>query len=108
MKHTRVVVTHYGGPDALHVIQEECPEPKTGEVRVRVHAAGVAMPDVMAREGVHPETPKVPYTPGWDLIGEVERLGTDVSGLERGQIVAAMPGGGRKPVRFTGSSRPER
>ena len=43
--------------DALRVVEEECPEPKAGEVRVRVLAAGVALPDVMAREGVHPETP---------------------------------------------------
>jgi NADPH2:quinone reductase len=45
----------------------------------------------MARQGIHPETPPVPYTPGWDLVGEVERLGNGVSGLEPGQIVAAMP-----------------
>jgi NADPH2:quinone reductase len=45
----------------------------------------------MAREGIHPETPRVPYTPGWDLVGEVDRLGSGVSGIERGQIVAAMP-----------------
>src|SRR5499426_3816039 len=91
MRHTRVIVTHYGGPDALRVVEEECPEPKNGEVRVRVLAAGVALPDIMARQGVHPETPAVPYTPGWDLVGEVERLGDGVSGLEPGQVVAAMP-----------------
>jgi NADPH:quinone reductase-like Zn-dependent oxidoreductase len=91
MKHRRVIVTHYGGPEALQVVEEECPEPKCGEVRVRVIAAGVSMPDIMAREGVHPETPRVPYTPGWDLVGEVERLGMGVSGVEPGQIVAAMP-----------------
>jgi NADPH2:quinone reductase len=45
----------------------------------------------MAREGVHPETPAVPYTPGWDLVGEVDRLGDGTSGIEPGQIVAAMP-----------------
>src|SRR5262252_4044325 len=45
----------------------------------------------MAREGTHPETPPVPFTPGWDLVGEVERLGDRVSGIESGQIVAAMP-----------------
>src|SRR4051812_7330230 len=49
------------------------------------------MPDIMAREGVHPETPAVPYTPGWDLVGEVDRLGTGVGEIEPGQIVAAMP-----------------
>jgi len=91
MRHTRIIVTRYGGPEALRVVEEECPEPQTGEVRVRVLAAGVSMPDIMAREGIHPETPRVPYTPGWDLVGEVERLGKDVSGLEPGQIVAAMP-----------------
>jgi NADPH:quinone reductase-like Zn-dependent oxidoreductase len=91
MKNTRVVVTHYGGPDALRVVEEECPEPKAGEVRVRVLAAGVSLPDVMAREGVHPETPPVPFTPGWDLVGVVDRLGAGASGIEPGQVVAAMP-----------------
>ena len=91
MKHTRIIVTRYGGPEALQVLEEECPEPKDGEVRVRVRAAGVSLPDIMAREGVHPETPPVPYTPGWDLVGEVDRLGHGVSGIEPGQIVAAMP-----------------
>jgi len=64
VKHTRIIVTHYGGPEALQVVEEECPEPKEGEVRVRVLAAGVALPDIMAREGIHPETPPVPFTPG--------------------------------------------
>src|SRR5215467_11053246 len=91
MKHTRIIVTHYGGPDALEVLEEECPEPKRGEVRVRVLAAGVALPDVMAREGIHPETPRVPFTPGWDLVGVVDRLGDGVSGLEPGALVAALP-----------------
>ena len=91
MRHTRIIVTHYGGPDALRVIEEECPEPKNGEVRVRVLAAGVSLPDIMAREGVHPETPAVPFTPGWDLVGVVDRLGTGTSGIEPGQIVAALP-----------------
>ena len=91
MKQTRIIVTHYGGPDALQVLEEECPEPKDGEVRVKVLAAGVSLPDIMAREGIHPETPPVPFTPGWDLVGAVDRLGDGVSGIEPGQIVAAMP-----------------
>ncbi|UVT16116.1 MAG: zinc-binding dehydrogenase [Nitrospira sp.] len=91
MKHRRVIVTHYGGPDALQLIEEECPEPKHGEARVKVLAAGVSLPDLMMREGIHPETPPVPFTPGWDLVGVVDRLGQSVSGLESGQIVAALP-----------------
>ena len=91
MKHTRIIVTHYGGPEALRVLEEECPVPGVGEVRVRVQAAGVCLPDIMARQGIHPETPRVPFTPGWDLVGVVDRLGEAVSGVEPGQIVAAMP-----------------
>ena len=91
MRITRVVVTRYGGPEVLRVAEEECPEPKAGEVRVRVLAAGVSLPDVMMREGMHPETPRLPFTPGWDLVGVVDRLGAGVSGLEPGQIVAALP-----------------
>jgi NADPH2:quinone reductase len=91
MRHARIVVTRYGGPDALALLEEERPEPKAGEVRVKVLAAGVSLPDVMAREGIHPETPPLPFTPGWDLVGAVDRLGDGVAGIEPGQIVAALP-----------------
>jgi NADPH:quinone reductase len=91
MRHTRIVVTRYGGPDVLEVLEEECPVPRGHEVLLRVLAAGVAMPDIMAREGLHPETPHVPYTPGWDLVGVVEQIGQQTSGIESGQIYAAMP-----------------
>ena len=91
MRHTRIIVTHYGGPDVLRAVEEECPEPKVGEVRVRMLSAGVSLPDVMMREGVHPETPRLPFTPGWDLVGVVDRLGVGTSGIELGQKVAALP-----------------
>src|SRR5262249_19037460 len=91
MRHTRVIVTQYGGPGALRVIEEECPEPKSGEVRVRVLAAGVSLPDLLMREGVYPEKPRLPFTPGWDLVGVADRLGAGISGIEPGHIVAALP-----------------
>jgi NADPH2:quinone reductase len=91
VRHKRIIVSHYGGPDELRVVEEECPEPKRGEARVRVLAAGVALPDVMMREGIHPETPRLPFTPGWDLVGMVDRLGDGVSGIQAGQTVAALP-----------------
>ncbi|WP_227746784.1 medium chain dehydrogenase/reductase family protein [Paraburkholderia franconis] len=87
----RIIVTHYGGPDVLRVIEEECPEPKDGEVRVKVLTAGVSLPDLMMREGIHPETPRVPFTPGWDLVGVVDRIGSGVWGVESGQMIAALP-----------------
>jgi len=88
---SRIVVARYGGPEELRLVEGECPEPKVGEARVRVLAAGVSLPDVMARQGVHPETPRVPFTPGWDLVGVVDQLGVNVSGIEPGETVAALP-----------------
>ena len=91
MGHKRIIVSRYGGPDELRVVEEERPEPQDAEVRVRVLAAGVSLPDVLMREGVHPETPPLPFTPGWDLVGVVDRLGDGIAGLEPGQRVAALP-----------------
>ena len=81
------------GPAAQVLRLGELPDPvpAAGEVRVRVLAAGVSLPDVMMREGIHPETPALPFTPGWDLVGEVDRLGDGVSGFEPGDRVAALP-----------------
>ena len=43
MKRTRIVVAGYGGAEQLHVVDDECPEPKGGEVRVRVLAARMSL-----------------------------------------------------------------
>jgi NADPH:quinone reductase-like Zn-dependent oxidoreductase len=91
MRHARVIVTQYGGPEVITLLEEDVPAPEAREVRVKVLAAGVGLPDILAREGVHPETPRLPYTPGWDLVGVIEQLGAGVTGLEPGQTVAAMP-----------------
>jgi NADPH2:quinone reductase len=91
MRHKRVVVTRYGGPEVITTIEEDIPAPAAGEIRVKVRAAGVSLPDVLAREGAHPETPRVPYTPGWDLVGTVDQLGAGATGFKLGQTVAAMP-----------------
>jgi len=91
MKHKRVIVTHYGGPESIQIIEEQCPDAKAGEARIRVLNAGVSLPDIMARQGIHPETPRVPFTPGWDLVGVVDQLGDGVTDVSLGQVVAAMP-----------------
>jgi NADPH2:quinone reductase len=75
----------------LEIREEELPEPGLGEVRVRILATGVSLPDLMMREGVHPEAPRPPFTPGWDLVGVVDKLGVGAYALETGQMVAALP-----------------
>jgi NADPH2:quinone reductase len=91
MKHHRVVVTRHGGPDVLQMVEEDLPEPGAGEVRVKVLAAGVSAYDLMLRRsGSLPGTPRVPYTPGEDIVGVVDKLGEGVSTVELGQTVAGF------------------
>jgi len=89
MRHRRVVVSRHGGPEVLQVIEEEIPEPRAGEVRAKVLAAGVSAYDLMfRRSGKLPGTPRVPFTLGGDVVGLVDKLGVGVSTLALGQMVA--------------------
>ena len=91
MKNTRVIVNRPGGSEVLQVISEKLPEPRVGECRLRILAAGVSYADLLMREGVHPETPSAPFTPGWDLVGIVDKVGDGCLAYEPGQMVAALP-----------------
>ena len=91
VRYKRVVISRLGGPEVLEVREEELPEPGLGEVRVRILATGVSLPDILMREGVHPEAPSPPFTPGWDLVGVVDKPGVGAYALEPGQMVAALP-----------------
>ncbi|HET7272612.1 MAG TPA: hypothetical protein VFI90_16185, partial [Rubrobacter sp.] len=51
MRYKRVVISRLGGPEVLEVREEELPEPGLGEVRVRILATGVSLPDILMREG---------------------------------------------------------
>jgi NADPH:quinone reductase-like Zn-dependent oxidoreductase len=94
-KHRRIVVTQHGGPEVLQVVEEDLPEPRAGEARVKVLAAGISAYDLMLRRsGSLPGTPPVPYTPGEDIVGVVDKLGEGTSGLKEGQTVAGYPRGG--------------
>jgi NADPH2:quinone reductase len=89
MKNHRVVVSRHGGPEVLQVVEEELPEPRAGEVRVKVLAAGISGYDLMFRtSGRLPGTPSVPFTLGEDIVGVVDKLGEGVSTVEPGQTVA--------------------
>ncbi|MGJ0508168.1 MAG: alcohol dehydrogenase catalytic domain-containing protein [Methylocystis sp.] len=81
MKSLRVVVRRHGGPEVFETIEEQAPEPEPGrsEVRVRVLVAGVSFAEMLMREGLHPEKTNLPFTPGWDIVGVVEKLGDDAS-----------------------------
>ncbi len=89
MRYRRVLAERPGAPDVLKVVEEEVPEPRPGEIRIRVEAAGVAFGDVMRRSGLQPGQ-RFPFTPGYDVVGTVDALGAGVSGLAVGDRVAAL------------------
>ncbi len=91
MQNTRVLVPHPGGPEVLQVISEELPEPRAGTYRLKILASGVSYADLLMREGVHIETPQGPFTPGWDLVGVVDKAGDGCLAYKPGQMVAALP-----------------
>src|SRR5437867_8839981 len=86
----RVVIDHFGGPEVLQVVEEDDPRPGPGEVRVRVLAAGVSFSDALLRAGIYLGGPKPPFTPGYELVGVVEELGSGCSRLQVGDRVAAL------------------
>ena len=71
----------------MEVVTEDLPEPRSGEVRVKTLAAGVSGYDLMLRKHWFPGV-KPPYTPGEDVVGVVDKLGSGVSNLELGERVA--------------------
>ncbi|MEV5612189.1 NADP-dependent oxidoreductase [Streptomyces sp. NPDC052225] len=83
-----------GGPEVLEVATVERPEPREGEVLVRVHAVGVNPVDWLARSGAAPLFGDPPFTLGWDVSGVVEAAGQDVTEFRPGDEVFGMIRGG--------------
>ena len=90
MKYKRVVISSFGGPKVLQVIEDELQEPQNGEARMKIVAAGVAWGDILKRQGLGLGV-RPPFTPGYDVVGVVDKLGENVSTLEVGQLVAGLP-----------------
>ncbi|NPV90174.1 MAG: zinc-binding dehydrogenase [Firmicutes bacterium] len=92
MRYKRVIITGFGGPEVLQVVEETAlPEPEPGEVRIKVLAAGAAFTDVMIRKGMYPDVKeKPPFSPGYDLVGVVDKLGEGMTRFKVGQRVADL------------------
>ena len=84
-----------GGPEQLKPAQRPLPQPGSGEVLLRVAAAGVNRPDVMQRQGRYPPPPGASDLPGMEVAGEIVGMDSKVSGLALGdRVTALLPGGG--------------
>ena len=70
-----VIVTKFGGPEVLDVQEAPIPEPRAGQVRIKVHASGLNYADIMQREGLYPNGPKPPFGAGFEVAGVVDAVG---------------------------------
>ena len=91
MSYQRVIIPRHGHAEVLQLVEEaELPFPNPDQVRLRVLAVGAAYTDVLIREGMYPGIPKPPFSPGYEVVGEVDQLGESVTGFALGQRVVAL------------------
>jgi len=85
-------ISRFGGPEVLQMAEESTiPEPAVGEVRIKVLAAGTGFTDTMIRRGRYPDFKgPLPFTPGYELVGIVEKVGAGVLSPREGELVADL------------------
>jgi NADPH:quinone reductase len=83
-----------GGPEALVTAERPISQPKTGELLIKVAAAGVNRPDLAQRAGSYPPPPGASDLPGLEAAGTVAAIGAGVSGWNIGDAVCALTPGG--------------
>ena len=82
-----IVVHEYGEPEVMKLEDASVPEPSDGQVLVKIEAAGVNPVDTYLRTGIHAHAPELPYTPGKDGAGVVEKTGNGVTNFKPGDRV---------------------
>src|SRR5438874_9680318 len=86
-----IVVKQPGGPEVLQLAEVPDPQPREGDLIVRVRAAGVNRADLLQRLGRYPPPPGEPETIGLEIAGEVLE---EAGGWKRGERVMALLAGG--------------
>ncbi|MFD1558112.1 NAD(P)H-quinone oxidoreductase [Paraburkholderia silviterrae] len=93
-----VEITEFGAPDVLKLTERPMPEPKAGEVLIKVSASGVNRPDVFQRKGSYAPPPGISDLPGLEVAGEIVGGTIDEKnnpfGLKLGDRVCALIAGG--------------
>lgn len=87
-----VQCVEWGAPEKLVVADVPVPEPKAGEVRVHVAAAGINFPDALIVQKKYQVQPPLPFTPGTEVAGTVDKVGEGVRHVKPGDRVIAFVG----------------
>ena len=91
---TAIAITAPGSPEVLQPVTVQVPRPTSGDVLIRVAAAGVNRPDCLQRRGLYPPPAGASQFPGWEVAGTVVDIGSAVSHIKVGDTVCALLTGG--------------
>lgn len=86
----QIFITGHGGPEKLVLREAPEPTPAAGTLRIRVKASGVNFADVLARQGLYPDAPKIPCVVGYEVSGTVDAVGAGVSAAWLGTDAFAL------------------
>jgi NADPH:quinone reductase-like Zn-dependent oxidoreductase len=87
----QIWITKYGKPETLEIRESELSLPQSGQATIRVKAAGINFADIMARKGLYPDSPRLPFVPGYEVAGVVEAVGEGVNPSWINKSVFAFP-----------------
>src|SRR5579863_10243180 len=92
MSWQHISIARFGGPEVLQLVEQPTiPEPGPGEVRIKIVAAGTGFTDTMIRRGRYPDFKgPLPFTPGYDIVGLVEKTGRGVTAPNQNQMIADL------------------
>src|SRR5258708_4364933 len=86
----QIVITRSGGIDVLKITERPDPAPAPGEALIRVRASGINFADIMARQGLYPDAPRLPAVIGYEVAGTVEAVGPETDAALLGKAVLAL------------------
>ncbi|MGL0929781.1 NADP-dependent oxidoreductase [Vibrio vulnificus] len=96
MENKQIVITEFGGPDVLAIRSSQMPEPKPGQVVIKVYFSGINPIDVKTRAGLGwaaaQNKDKLPWVPGYDISGKVVSCGENAERFVIGDTVAGFVG----------------
>ena len=86
----QMFIVGHGGPEKLQLRESPDPSPAGGEIRIRVKASGVNFADILARQGLYPDSPRIPCVVGYEVSGTADTVGSGVDQSWVGRDVFAL------------------
>jgi NADPH:quinone reductase-like Zn-dependent oxidoreductase len=91
MKNKKAIITEFGKPSVIQIVEENIPEPNANEARIKIEASTVSATDIIIRKGIYPLLKqKPPFSLGYDFVGVVDKVGEGVTNVKKGDRVSSI------------------